>query len=150
MPSSSKINLILQKQLYSELNMNQYSTSSPTQSTSSEIMVSSALQPLPPPPPQTQLPLNYGDSWPPNETGIPPLCAGCRLRIEDKYYLSAVDVKWHSKCLKCAECGVELEQAASCFEKDGLIFCKEDYLRYGLRINFPTKLVSKCDASKCS
>ena len=61
--------------------------------------------------------------------GLPPLCAGCRLRIEDKFYLSAVDVKWHSACLKCAECGVELETQSSCFERDGHIYCKEDYRR---------------------
>ena len=61
--------------------------------------------------------------------GQPPLCAGCRLRIEDKFYLSAVDVKWHSACLKCAECGVELETQSSCFERDGHIYCKEDYRR---------------------
>lgn len=63
------------------------------------------------------------------EAGLPPLCAGCRLRIEDKFYLSAVDVKWHSACLKCAECGVELETQSSCFERDGHIYCKEDYRR---------------------
>ena len=61
--------------------------------------------------------------------GLPPLCAGCRLRIEDKFYLSAVEAKWHSACLKCAECGVELETQSSCFERDGHIYCKEDYRR---------------------
>jgi hypothetical protein len=85
------------------------------------------------------------DCWPPlappgpmsseaaGEAGSPqhpPLCAGCRLRIEDKFYLSAVDVKWHSACLKCAECGVELENQLSCFERDGHIYCKADYRRY--------------------
>ena len=59
----------------------------------------------------------------------PPLCAGCRLRIVDKFYLSAVERKWHSSCLKCAECGVELEGQLSCYERNGHIFCKEDYLR---------------------
>ena len=34
--------------------------------------------------------------------GEPPLCAGCRIRIQDKYYLCAVEKKWHSSCLKCA------------------------------------------------
>jgi hypothetical protein len=59
-----------------------------------------------------------------------PLCAGCRLRIVDQFYLSAVERKWHSSCLKCVECGVELENQLSCFERNGHIFCKEDYLRY--------------------
>ncbi len=74
-------------------------------------------------PPQMQPPSNESEA-------LPPLCAGCRLRIEDKFYLSAVDVKWHSACLKCAECGVELETQSSCFERDGHIYCREDYRRY--------------------
>ena len=61
--------------------------------------------------------------------GPPPLCAGCNLRIVDKFYLSAVDSKWHVNCLKCSECGMELESQVSCYERDGLILCKEDYLR---------------------
>ena len=62
-------------------------------------------------------------------SSLPPLCAGCRLRIVDKFYLSAVEAKWHTACLKCAECGGELENQSSCFEKDGQIYCKDDYLR---------------------
>ncbi len=58
-----------------------------------------------------------------------PLCAGCRLRIVDKFYLSAVEQKWHASCLKCSECGVELEGQVSCYERNGHIFCKDDYLR---------------------
>ncbi len=59
----------------------------------------------------------------------PPLCAGCQLRIVDKYFLSAVDSKWHTNCLKCSDCGMPLESQVSCYERDGLIFCKDDYLR---------------------
>ena len=65
--------------------------------------------------------------------GPPPLCAGCNLRIVDKFYLSAVDSKWHVNCLKCSECGMELESQVSCYERDGLILCKEDYLRQVLK-----------------
>jgi len=64
--------------------------------------------------------------------GEAPLCAGCRLRIIDKFYLCAVERKWHSACLKCVECGSELENEASCFEKEGHIYCRDDYLKlYG-------------------
>ena len=109
-------------------------TASPTTS-SSDLMMG--------PPPPHLYPLPTSECWPPppvgppvtsepneSNSGVPPLCAGCRLRIEDKFYLSAVDVKWHSACLKCAECGVELETQSSCFEKDGHIYCKDDYRRY--------------------
>lgn len=62
----------------------------------------------------------------------PPLCAGCAIRITDKFYLCAVERKWHSSCLKCCECGAELENEASCFEREGRIYCRDDYLRlYG-------------------
>ena len=74
-------------------------------------------------------PPSSGEAAAAEAAGLPPLCAGCRLRIEDKFYLSAVEAKWHSACLKCAECGVELETQSSCFERDGHIYCKEDYRR---------------------
>ena len=64
-----------------------------------------------------------------SEGGEPPLCAGCRIRITDKYCLCAVEKKWHASCLKCAECGAELENEASCFEKEGQIYCRDDYQR---------------------
>ena len=80
------------------------------------------------------------------------VCAGCNLRIVDKFYLNALDSKWHTSCLKCSECSVmilhtfvllkekknllciiffqmELESQISCYERDGLILCREDYLR---------------------
>ena len=59
----------------------------------------------------------------------PPLCAGCHLRIVDKFFLSALDSKWHTSCLKCSECGMELDSQISCYERDGLILCKQDYHR---------------------
>ena len=58
-----------------------------------------------------------------------PLCAGCKLRIMDKFVLEVVDAKWHSTCLKCVECGVELENQMACFERDSQFFCKEHYVR---------------------
>ena len=84
---------------------------------------------IPPPPPP---PLGGGglcDS-PLSKSGEEvPLCAGCRLRIVDQFFLLAVEQKWHAACLKCVECGVQLDSQMSCFEKNGAILCKEDYLR---------------------
>ena len=62
-------------------------------------------------------------------SSLPPLCAGCRLQIVDKFDMCSVEAKWHTSCLKCAECGVELENQLSCFERDGKIYCKDDYVR---------------------
>ena len=76
---------------------------------------------LPPPTTLLELPVDHQG---------PPLCAGCRLRIVDKFYLCAVEAKWHAACLKCSDCGVELANQLSCFERDGNIYCKEDYIRW--------------------
>lgn len=61
------------------------------------------------------------------------LCAGCGRKIADRYYLLAVDKQWHMRCLKCCECKLNLESELTCFSKDGSIYCKEDYYRYGRR-----------------
>lgn len=79
-------------------------------------------------PPQAQQPL----PMPPDDRQLleePPSCAGCSFRIVDKFYLSALDSKWHTLCLKCSECSMPLELQSKCYERDGLILCKEDYLR---------------------
>ena len=57
-------------------------------------------------------------------------CAGCRLRIDDRFYLVAVDQAWHSQCLRCGECRRPLDTARSCFARQANIYCKDDYYRY--------------------
>ena len=82
----------------------------------------------PPPPPMLQT--NASNIVNDNSSEIAAaVCAGCNLRIVDKFYLNALDSKWHTSCLKCSECGMELESQISCYERDGLILCREDYLR---------------------
>ncbi|XP_066151221.1 LIM/homeobox protein Lhx2-like [Euwallacea fornicatus] len=56
-------------------------------------------------------------------------CAGCGGRIQDRYYLLAVDRQWHACCLKCSECKLPLDSELTCFARDGNIYCKEDYYR---------------------
>ncbi|KAB0407381.1 hypothetical protein E2I00_019952 [Balaenoptera physalus] len=56
-------------------------------------------------------------------------CAGCGVKISDRYYLLAVDTQWHVRCLKRCECKLNLESELTCFSKDGSIYCKEDYYR---------------------
>ena len=57
-------------------------------------------------------------------------CAGCGGRIQDRYYLLAVDRQWHASCLKCCECKLPLDTELTCFARDGNIYCKEDYYRW--------------------
>lgn len=56
-------------------------------------------------------------------------CAGCGDRIQDRFYLLAVDRQWHAACLKCCECKLPLDSDLTCFARDGNIYCKEDYYR---------------------
>ena len=56
-------------------------------------------------------------------------CAGCGRSILDRYYLFAVDQRWHVSCLKCAACDISLDTEVSCFTKEGKIFCKQDYFK---------------------
>ncbi|KAK9499257.1 hypothetical protein O3M35_002326 [Rhynocoris fuscipes] len=57
------------------------------------------------------------------------ICAGCNGRITDRFYLFAVDRKWHATCLQCSQCRVPLDGEVTCFARDGSIFCKKDYYR---------------------
>ena len=57
------------------------------------------------------------------------VCAGCCIRITDRFYLMAVDKAWHSDCLRCEECRRPLDSALSCFARQSRIYCREDYYR---------------------
>lgn len=56
-------------------------------------------------------------------------CYGCGSCITDRYYLLALDEKWHMCCLKCCVCKVSLDSEVSCFTRDSRIYCKEDYYK---------------------
>ena len=57
------------------------------------------------------------------------VCAGCGLRIADRFYLQAVDRRWHASCLQCSHCRQGLDGEVTCFSRDGNIYCKKDYYR---------------------
>lgn len=57
------------------------------------------------------------------------VCAGCGIRITDRFYLQAVDRRWHASCLQCCQCRNTLEGEVTCFSRDGNIYCKKDYYR---------------------
>nr|XP_037868921.1 apterous A isoform X4 [Bombyx mori] len=72
---------------------------------------------------------------PPDEPAQPPAddpCAGCGCRITDRYYLLALERRWHTPCLRCCECKMPLDSEQRCYARDSNIFCKNDYIRlYG-------------------
>lgn len=57
-------------------------------------------------------------------------CAGCGVKIMDRFLLKALDRYWHNGCLKCSCCQATLADiGSSCFTKAGMILCKNDYVR---------------------
>ncbi|EOB01571.1 LIM/homeobox protein Lhx4, partial [Anas platyrhynchos] len=77
-----------------------------------------------------------------------PQCAGCNQHILDKFILKVLDRHWHSSCLKCADCQMQL--ADRCFARAGSVYCKEDFFkRFGTKCTAcqqgipPTQVVRK-------
>ncbi|KHN86336.1 LIM/homeobox protein Lhx9 [Toxocara canis] len=70
-------------------------------------------------------------------------CAACLLPIVDQYFLMIGERSWHSECLRCCLCGRTLHTASSCFYKDGLVFCREDYTSYEKSLKF-SKRCERC------
>ncbi|XP_018323597.1 LIM domain kinase 1 [Agrilus planipennis] len=64
------------------------------------------------------------------DNSLEAVCAGCLNVIDDEEVISAVGNEWHLECFRCSACDTSLSNWY--FEKDGLLFCKEDYwARYG-------------------
>ena len=65
-----------------------------------------------------------------NDTSTLLECNGCHRFINERYYLLVMDQAWHIECLRCNACKSCLDTQMSCFNKDGLIYCKDDYFRF--------------------
>lgn len=60
---------------------------------------------------------------------IPAYCSGCLNKVNDEY-IRALSQDWHTECFRCSACDIAL--STWYFEKDGLLFCKDDYWsKYG-------------------
>ncbi|XP_071056945.1 LIM domain kinase 1 isoform X2 [Onthophagus taurus] len=58
------------------------------------------------------------------------ICSGCLNVLDDEECVSALGQDWHVDCFRCSACDASL--SSWYFEKDGLLFCKNDYWsRYG-------------------
>ncbi|XP_012288985.1 LIM domain kinase 1 isoform X2 [Orussus abietinus] len=53
------------------------------------------------------------------------VCAGCLNAIDEDEFVQALNQEWHIDCFRCSACDASL--SSWYFEKDGLLFCKEDY-----------------------
>ncbi|XP_021705788.1 LIM domain kinase 1 isoform X1 [Aedes aegypti] len=57
-------------------------------------------------------------------------CASCYNAIEKDGYIGALGQEWHTDCFRCSVCDSHL--SSWYFEKEGLLFCKDDYwAKYG-------------------
>lgn len=77
-------------------------------------------------------PLQHPNSPPSPPLEEPPgwaICAGCGHKITERFYLQAVDRRWHTACLQCCQCRRTLDGDITCFSRDGNIYCKKDYYR---------------------
>ncbi|KAG7206030.1 hypothetical protein KM043_003433 [Ampulex compressa] len=52
-------------------------------------------------------------------------CAGCLNVIDEDEFIQALNQEWHLDCFRCSACDTGL--SSWYFEKDGLLFCKDDY-----------------------
>ncbi|CAL1674441.1 unnamed protein product [Lasius platythorax] len=59
------------------------------------------------------------------ESGGTLICAGCLNAIDEDEFIQALNQEWHIDCFRCSACDIGL--SSWYFEKDGLLFCKDDY-----------------------
>ncbi|CAL8071751.1 unnamed protein product [Calicophoron daubneyi] len=63
-----------------------------------------------------------------DSSNSPSVCSGCYGAIEDKFYLSVgSNQQWHTRCLQCKCCGLNLQWERSCFFRNEEVFCKFHY-----------------------
>nr|CAI5868496.1 unnamed protein product [Callosobruchus analis] len=68
-------------------------------------------------------------------------CSGCLNIIEEEEFVSALGQEWHIDCFRCSACDASLSNWY--FEKDGLLFCKDDYwARYGEACQQCTQIIT--------
>ncbi|VDD85685.1 unnamed protein product [Enterobius vermicularis] len=70
------------------------------------------------------------------------MCSSCADYINEQTLLSVNSQYWHSKCLRCSQCSIQLENHPTCFIKGDSIYCKNCYNRQLSIRQFGTKCSS--------
>lgn len=52
-------------------------------------------------------------------------CSSCFNDLDDGMYIRALGQDWHADCFRCSVCDLQL--SSWYIEKDGLLFCRNDY-----------------------
>ncbi|XP_060535406.1 LIM/homeobox protein Awh isoform X1 [Cylas formicarius] len=74
------------------------------------------------------------------------LCAACGDPISDKFLLEVSGRSWHSRCLRCCVCQLQLDRQPSCFIRDRAIYCKIDYAKsFGAKCSVCMRGISSSD-----
>ncbi|TKR80295.1 hypothetical protein L596_014389 [Steinernema carpocapsae] len=74
------------------------------------------------------------------------LCGSCGDTISERTILSANQQFFHSECLRCTSCGLQLDQFPSCYVKENSIFCKSCYGReYGTKCSSCSRVIQPTD-----
>ncbi|KAF9807620.1 hypothetical protein SFRURICE_008833 [Spodoptera frugiperda] len=57
-------------------------------------------------------------------------CCACGEPIADRFLLEVGGGAWHTGCLRCCVCAVQLDRHPSCFLRDRQVYCKQDYANH--------------------
>ncbi|CAB4057840.1 LHX3_4 [Lepeophtheirus salmonis] len=72
------------------------------------------------------------------------LLSASATKYPDKFVIRVLDRPWHESCVKCEDCGTQLNE--KCFAKYDRIFCRADfYRRYGPRCSGCSEIISPTD-----
>ena len=58
------------------------------------------------------------------------VCSSCAEFINDQILLSVNSQYWHSHCLRCSQCSIQLDTHPTCYVKAETLYCKSCYNRY--------------------
>lgn len=54
-------------------------------------------------------------------------CFGCHDNILDKWLFVINNTHWHSYCLRCSSCNVNMNDNNTCFWRDNHLYCRHCY-----------------------
>ncbi|CAJ0572698.1 unnamed protein product, partial [Mesorhabditis spiculigera] len=57
------------------------------------------------------------------------VCSACSYHIYDKDIYVSGDRLFHERCMRCAVCSVTLPPADRYWTREGLMYCRADYLK---------------------
>ncbi|XP_045458163.1 LIM/homeobox protein Awh [Melitaea cinxia] len=73
-------------------------------------------------------------------------CCACGEPIADRFLLEVGGGAWHTGCLRCCVCAIQLDRHPSCFLRDRQVYCKQDYAKsFGAKCSKCCRGISSSD-----